>query len=104
MSGEVVFTGSGFGAGVDRFGGRGLSRPAARQLGRELDGLVARAELAAATDQARAGLTGAALGHVGTLVTTGQALMRLAPEGGPYYQALIAAYAIGATQAITRFQ
>ena len=63
-----------------------------------------RGEVALSTDTVRAGLTYSALNNVGTLVSTAKSLMDVAPEGAAHYEQIINAYAIGAANAIARFQ
>lgn len=84
--------------------GTSLPRAVTRPVQRELDLLQGRSEIAAARDNARAGLTNTAMHNVGALVMTGQSLAKVAPESAPYLEALLGAYATGAAQAIARFQ
>lgn len=105
---------SGFGAGSARAAGSGLvssvtgsggrPRGLARAVQRELEWTAGRGDVVRAVDSARAELTNQAMGNVGNLVMTGQALVQVAPESAPYLEALLGAYATGAAQAIARFQ
>ena len=105
---------SGFGAGSARAAGSGLvssvtgsggrPRGLARAVQRELEWTAGRGDVVRAVDAARAELTNQAMGNVGNLVMTGQALVQVAPESAPYLEALLGAYATGAAQAIARFQ
>ena len=106
---------SGFGAGSARVAGSGLvsssmagsggrPRGLARAVQRELEWTAGRGDVVRAVDSARAELTNQAMGNVGNLVMTGQALVQVAPESAPYLEALLGAYATGAAQAIARFQ
>ncbi len=103
MSNEIV-SAAGFGTGLNTLSGQPLSRSVARPVRRELDWVSGRSEIAQARDSARASLTTAAMHNVGTLTMTGQSLMQVAPEGAAHYEALLNAYAVGAAQAIARFQ
>lgn len=106
MSHELIPASPGFGAGsgLNTYTGQPLARAVARPVKRELDWVSGRSEVALARDTARASLTNAAMHNVGTLVMTGQALMQVAPEGAQHYETLLNAYAVGAAQAIARFQ
>ena len=105
---------SGFGAGSARAAGSGLvssvpgsggrPRGLARAVQREVEWTAGRGDVVRAVDGARAELTNQAMGNVGNLVMTGQALVQVAPESAPYLEALLGAYATGAAQAIARFQ
>ena len=106
---------SGFGTGSARAAGSGLvsssmagsggrPRGLARAVQRELEWTAGRGDVVRAVDAARAELTNQAMGNVGNLVMTGQALVQVAPESAPYLEALLGAYATGAAQAIARFQ
>lgn len=96
-----LFSASG---GLAPAGSSGMSRGIAKQTKRATDLVAARGEVALTTDSVRAGLTYAALGNVGTLVSQAKALMNVAPEGAQYYEACINAYAMGAANSIARFQ
>ena len=106
MSHELIANAGtfGVGSGLSTYSGQPASRAVARPVKRELDWVAGRSEVAAARDSARASLTNAAMHHVGTLVMTGQTLMQVAPEGAAHYETLLNAYAIGAANAIARFQ
>ena len=79
------------------------SRGVARIQRRDMDVLAARAELAHATDQARAFLASSALGNVSTLVGLAEQCYEVAPAGAPYYEAIVRAYGMGATRSIATF-
>ena len=79
-------------------------RGLARAVQRELEWTAGRGDVVRAVDGARAELTNQAMGNVGNLVMTGQALVQVAPESAPYLEALLGAYATGAAQAIARFR
>ena len=105
---------SGFGIGSARAAGSGLvssvtgsggrPRGLARAVQREVEWTAGRGDVVRAVDAARAELTNQAMGNVGNLVMTGQALVQVAPESAPYLEALLGAYATGAAQAIARFR
>lgn len=84
--------------------GQSMSRGVSKQVKRNTDLVLGRGEIASTTDTVRAGLTYAALGNIGTLVSTAKSLMDIAPEGQAYYEACINAYAMGAANSIARFQ
>lgn len=93
-----------FGSGRSAVTGQSLGRGVTKLTKREVDTVSGRGEVACTTDTVRAGLTFAALNNVGTLVGTAEQLMQLAPAGQAYYEACINAYAMGAANAIARFQ
>lgn len=93
-----------FGSGTSTVTGRPLGRSVARATKREVDAASGRAEVAYATDQARAFLTASALSNVVTLVGAAEQFMQVAPGGAHYYELLINAYGVGAAQSIARFQ
>lgn len=109
-----LISASGFGTGSARAAGSGLvssvagsggrPRGLARAVQRELEWTAGRGDVVRAVDAARAELTNQAMGNIGNLVMTGQALVQVAPESAPYLEALLGAYATGAAQAIARFQ
>lgn len=84
--------------------GQSMGRGVSRQTKKSTDVVLGRGEVALTTDTIRAGLTYSALNNVGTLVSTAKGLMEVAPEGAAYYEQIIGAYAIGAANAIARFQ
>ena len=94
----------GSGSGLATSSGSSMSRSVTKAVGKELDWLSARTEVAIARDDSRARLTNGAMHNVGTLVMTGQSLMHVAPEGAAHYETLLSAYAVGAAQAVARFQ
>lgn len=99
-------TGSGLAPslGSSGSGSSSLPRSVAKPVQRELDWLSGRGEIAQARDNARAELTAQAMTNVGSLVVTGQSLAQIAPESAGHLETLLNAYAIGAAQAIARFQ
>lgn len=92
LFGSIAQTGQKMGGGL------------ARQTKREIDTVSARTEIAHHTDQARAFLTSAALNNVGTLVSQAEQMMQIAPSGAQFYEAILTAYAVGASTSIARFQ
>lgn len=98
--------------GLQLFGGSSSSLTPGQSIGRGVskgakqnaDLVLGRGEVAYTTDTVRAGLTYAALSNVGTLVGVAEQMMQVAPAGQAYYEACINAYAMGAANAIARFQ
>ena len=84
--------------------GQELGRSVSKQVKKSTDLVLGRGEVALTTDTIRAGLTYSALNNVGTLVGAAEQLMQIAPAGQAYYEACINAYAMGAANAIARFQ
>lgn len=85
--------------GLQRLGGNGLER----QARRETDALEAQAEVELTRDNARAFLTAAAMGNTSNLVAQAKQHLQNDPEAAPYLEALIRAYANGATQRLQRW-
>jgi len=79
------------------------SRAVERRIAREVDGVLARAAVAHASDQARAVLTAGALHNVGALAGLAEQCAQVAPAGGPYYEAILRAYGLSAAQAVAEF-
>ncbi|RRD24777.1 classical arabinogalactan protein 9 [Actinomyces bowdenii] len=79
------------------------SRQVARSAQRQLDELASQSQVAHSRDQARAFLAASAIGNVTTLAALAQASYQAAPAGGPYYQAILRAYGVGATRGIAGF-
>jgi hypothetical protein avisC_04811 len=79
------------------------SRGVARTTRREVDVVRGRAEVAHATDQARAVLASSALSNVSALVGLAEQCYETAPAGAPYYEAIVKAYGLGAARAVAGF-
>lgn len=62
--------------------------------------LAAQADLATASEQARAALTSQALGNTLALVQQAEACTKAAPAGTGYYAQIVAAYASGAARRV----
>lgn len=77
-----------------------LGNGQARVTRREIEQVVAQAEVAAQAEQARAFLTSQVLTNIATLVTQAEAQTRIAPGGAQFYEAIITGYALGAGQRI----
>ena len=77
-----------------------LGNGQARVTRREIEQVVAQAEVAAQAEQARAFLTSQVLTNIATLVTQAEARTRIAPGGAQFYEAIITGYALGAGQRI----
>lgn len=77
----------------------GLERARRRQM----DELANRAQLAHATEQARAFLAASAIGNLTTLAALTEASCQTAPAATGYYQAVLRAYGISAARSITNF-
>ncbi|MBB2890954.1 phosphoenolpyruvate carboxylase [Flexivirga oryzae] len=84
--------------------GQPLGRGVSKQVKKSTDLVVGRGAVAYTTDTVRAGLTYSALNNIGTLVGAAEQLMQVAPGGQAYYEACLNAYALGAANAIARFQ
>jgi len=69
---------------------------------REIEQIGARVELETAAEQARAFMVAHAMTNVATLVNQAEAHMKIAPAGAPFYEQLIASYALSAGQRISR--
>lgn len=89
-------------AGVLPFG-QPSSRAVARSTRRQVDVVLAEAEVTHARDQARAVLAAGALSNVTALVGLAEQCYESAPTGAPYYEAIVKAYGLGAAQAIAGF-
>lgn len=81
---------------------RRQSQALARQTRRDVEQIAARVEVEATAESGRAFLVAHALTNVGALVSQAEALMKVAPAGGQFYENLIASYAIGAGQRIAK--
>lgn len=81
-----------------------MGRAVARSTKKSVDLVLGRGEVALTTDTIRAGLTYGVINNIGTLVGAAEQLMQIAPAGQAYYEACINAYAMGAANAIARFQ
>lgn len=80
--------------------GQATSRAVARRVDRQVDGVLAQAALAHSADQARAVLAAAALHNVGALAGLAEQCAQVAPAGGPYYEAILRAYGLGAARGV----
>lgn len=89
-------------AGVLPFG-QSSSRAVARSTRRQVDVVLAEAEVTHARDQARAVLAAGALSNVTALVGLAEQCYESAPTGAPYYEAIVKAYGLGAAHAIAGF-
>lgn len=101
MNSDVIPSGSALGGASS---GRSVSWGVARQVRRDLEVVSGRGEVAQATDQARALVTAGALHNMAGLVGLARECMETAPEGGPFYEAILRAYGVGAARAIADFQ
>ena len=101
MASELSLFGGGTSSALT---GQELGRGVSKQVRKSTDLVLGRGEVAYTTDTIRAGLTFSALNNVGTLVGAAEQLMQVAPAGQAYYEACISAYAMGAANAIARFQ
>lgn len=88
--------------GVTTKQGASLGSAVSRQLKRETDLISARTEIVAITEQAHAFLTAQAMNNISVLVSQAEAQMKVNPTGAQFYESLIASYAIGAGQRISR--
>lgn len=102
MSNEIISTPEPYATGVMPFRGPS-SRAVSRQSRREVDTVLGRAEVAHTRDQVRAALASSALGNVSALVGLAEQCYEAAPAGGPYYEAIIKAYGLGAARQIAGF-
>lgn len=100
MSELSLFGGNSSAVAPGAYMGRGVAKTTKKST----DLVLGRAEVAYTTDAARAALTYSALNNVGTLVGAAEQLMQVAPAGQAYYEACLNAYAMGAANAIARFQ
>jgi hypothetical protein len=92
-SGEVV-----------RLGGSSFPRDLARRTKRQVDLVVAEAEISQAVDQSRALLTSSALNHVGNLTSLAENLAATTPSAAGNLEMLLNAYALGAANQIARIK
>ena len=91
--------------GTDVVGPRaGLSWGFARQARREGEAVAARGQVAGAADRIRAGLAAEALANVASLTGMAARAVQTAPEGSPYYEAIVRAYGVGAARMVARFE
>ena len=81
--------------------GQPSSRAVARSTRRQVDMVLARAEVAHTKDQVRAVLASGALNNVTALVALAEQCYESAPAGAPYYEAIIKAYSLSAARTIT---
>lgn len=79
-----------------------ISGGVARQTRRDIEQVAARAEVMAMTEQASAFLHSVALSNIATLVSQAEAHARVAPGGMPYFEAILAQYAVSAGQRLSR--
>lgn len=82
----------------------GLSWGFARQARREGEAVAARGQVAGAADRIRAGLAAEALANVASLTGMAARAVQTAPEGSPYYEAILRAYGVGAARMVARFE
>ena len=75
-----------------------------RQTAREVERVASRAIIADAYEQDRSLITNTALQNVGALTALEQHLIAVAPLGEARYKHIVDAYALGAAQAISRWQ
>lgn len=76
--------------------GRAVSRTAQR----ELDQVAARGQVALATDTTRAYLAASAMGNIAALSGLAQGYAQTSPASAGYCQAILHAYAVGATRGV----
>lgn len=88
-------------ASVLPFGQPSSSKAVARSTRRQVDMVLARAEVAHTKDQARAVLASGALNNVTALTTLAEQCYESAPASAPYYEAIIKAYSLSAARTIT---
>ena len=82
----------------------GLSWGFARQARREGEAVAARGQVAETADRIRAGLAAEALANVASLTGMAARAVQTAPEGSPYYEAIVRAYGVGAARMVARFE
>lgn len=82
----------------------GLSWGFARQARREGEAVAARGQVAETADRIRAGLAAEALANVASLTGMAARAVQTAPEGSPYYEAILRAYGVGAARMVARFE
>ena len=82
----------------------GLSWGFARQARREGEAVAARGQVAGAADRIRAGLAAGALANMASLTGMAARAVQTAPEGAPYYEAIVRAYGVGAARMVARFE
>jgi hypothetical protein len=82
--------------------GQKITGSMVRQIKREVEQVAASTEIAAVRGQGHAFLASQALTNVATLVSQAEAQMKIAPAGAQFHEAIIAVYAIGAGQRISR--
>ena len=82
----------------------GLSWGFARQARREGEAVAARGQVAETADRIRAGLAAEALANMASLTGMAARAVQTAPEGSPYYEAILRAYGVGAARMVARFE
>lgn len=80
-----------------------VSRSVSRTAQRELDEVAARGQVALARDTTRAYLAASAMGNLAALSGMAQGYSQTNPASADYCQAILHAYAVGATRSVAVF-